>query len=333
MRPLKLKEKYSREEVHSIFSPQTNFTSQAGTWGLQGIVKIPDRDHDFVFFVSYGQSQGDHDFDEGITEDGVLSWQSQPRQGFDNKTIQILINHNDLLENIYLFLRQDLRGDYDYLGRLAYLSHDNSREKPVHFQWQLMDWDEISGSITSTPDTQESSEENVKVGDSTQSGELILSAEMPTRKRQGTDRHTFRGRKSPDYAERDSRNRKLGEAGEDLVLRYEKQRLLEAGRRDLAESIVHTSLVEGDGAGYDIKSFNEDASVRYIEVKTTRGGINTDFYMSPNEIRFSEQYNESFFLYRLYEFGQTDSAKFYIIQGNVLDSCIAEPTAFKLSPR
>ena len=54
------------------------FTPQAGTWGLHGIVKIPDREGDFVFFVTFGQEQGDHAFDESITTEGEFSWQSQP---------------------------------------------------------------------------------------------------------------------------------------------------------------------------------------------------------------------------------------------------------------
>ena len=52
---------YSREEVHNIFSGDSTFTPQAGTWGLQGIVSIPDRDGDYVFFVTFGQSQSGHD--------------------------------------------------------------------------------------------------------------------------------------------------------------------------------------------------------------------------------------------------------------------------------
>jgi len=29
---------------------------------------------------------------------------------------------------------------YTYLGRLKYIQHDNEVEKPVYFDWQLMDW-------------------------------------------------------------------------------------------------------------------------------------------------------------------------------------------------
>ena len=70
---------YSRELVHDIFAPNTPFKKSTGTWGLQGIVPIPDRQNDFVFFVTFGQSQEEHIFDENISRSGVLSWQSQPR--------------------------------------------------------------------------------------------------------------------------------------------------------------------------------------------------------------------------------------------------------------
>ena len=78
---------YSREEVHDIFSPDSMFTPQAGTWGLQGIVSIPDRDGDYVFFMTFGQSQSRHRFDEYITTDGMLSWQSQPQQNMNSPSI------------------------------------------------------------------------------------------------------------------------------------------------------------------------------------------------------------------------------------------------------
>src|SRR6266567_6135910 len=88
-------EDYTREEAHDIFSPQSAFSPQSGTWGLQGIVSIPARAGDYVFFVTYGQKQGTHEFDEGITEDGVLTWQSQPKQRLGDRQVRDLINHNE----------------------------------------------------------------------------------------------------------------------------------------------------------------------------------------------------------------------------------------------
>jgi hypothetical protein len=48
MPELVLYDHYSREDVHAIFSPDTVFTPQAGTWGLQGVVPIPDRPGDYA---------------------------------------------------------------------------------------------------------------------------------------------------------------------------------------------------------------------------------------------------------------------------------------------
>jgi len=68
MPQLQLYANYDRQDVHAIFSPETAFVPQAGTWGLQGIIKVPERKGDWVFFVTFGQEQGDHVFDESITE-------------------------------------------------------------------------------------------------------------------------------------------------------------------------------------------------------------------------------------------------------------------------
>jgi len=75
MRSLVLWETYTREEAHDIFAPHTTFTRQSGTWGLQGIIGIPDSPEDFVFFVTFGRSQGDHHFDENISPE--ISWRGR----------------------------------------------------------------------------------------------------------------------------------------------------------------------------------------------------------------------------------------------------------------
>jgi len=59
----------------------------------------------FVFFVTVGQKQGAHVIDERITSDGVITWQSQPKQKLSDRLIQEFIRHNEDLNSIYLFLR------------------------------------------------------------------------------------------------------------------------------------------------------------------------------------------------------------------------------------
>ncbi len=110
--------------------------------------------------------------------------------------------------------------------------------------------------------------------------------------------------------------------------------MISRNREDLARKIIHVSIDEGDGAGYDIKSFYEDGEVRYIEVKTTRGGINTDFYMSPRELLFSKKNSRNFFLYRVYDLDKkTNDGVFFIINGDIENSFNKIPTGFRMSKK
>lgn len=335
MRSLELWAEYSREDVHGIFSPNTNFTPQAGTWGLHGMIRVPDRNNDWVFFVTYGQEQGDHVFDESITEDGVLSWQSQPRLGFDSEPIQALINLDDRVDNIYLFLRAKGRGKYGYLGRLGYLAHDTERQNPVYFQWQLMDWPaphdflERVGIATLVQPSQEIKNESKVLA----KNQLVITDKPQVRDRKvGMNTVDFRTRKSPDYGLIDSRNRKLGLDGELLVLKMEIEYLKSNNRDDLANKVTHISVVEGDGAGYDILSYELDGTPKHIEVKTTKGSAQTSFFMSPNEIEFSKRNPSNYYLYRVYEFDvDANSGKVFLINGDISTAINLLPTQFKAS--
>lgn len=87
-----------------------------------------------------------------------------------------------------------------------------------------------------------------------------------------------------DVAARDERNRVLGRAGEELVLEHERASLAAAGRGDLARSVRWVSEEDGDGAGFDIASFDPDGRPRLIEVKTTNGWERTPFHITRNEL-------------------------------------------------
>jgi hypothetical protein len=97
-------------------------------------------------------------------------------------------------------------------------------------------------------------------------------------------------------------------AGKELVYLHEQQRLRSAERADLARKVEWTSEVRGDGAGYDILSFEQDGSERLIEVKTTNGPAKTPFFLSENERAFSEERTDVFRLLRLYSFVEKPSA-------------------------
>lgn len=323
---------YTREDVHAIFSPQTTFTPQAGTWGLQGIVRIPDSDSDWVFFVTFGQKQGEHTFDESITEDGVLSWQSQPLQKLSNKIIKKLIGHDDLINTIHLFLRTSKKDPYTYLGTLGYLTHDDEREPPVYFQWQLLDWPAPNEVIKRIGVSQRhvalNSSTNKLIAQTNFLEIVPAPREKPTRR--GVPTQDFKTRKIPNYAEQDHKNRKLGLSGESLVLAQEIATLKAAGCDGLSQQVVHVSVAEGDGAGYDIRSFSPDGRPRYIEVKTTKGGANTPFFISPKEIAFSENKSDTYSLIRVFEFdAEKNYGKAFVLNGNLKKSLELTPTEFR----
>jgi len=108
-----------------------------------------------------------------------------------------------------------------------------------------------------------------------------------------------------DPVERDFRNRALGEAGEALVLDNERRHLRYADRTDLANKVRWVSKEDGDGAGYDIRSFDPGSGAeRLLEVKTTYGGQRTPFLLTRNEKSLSDERPDAFRILRLYEFGQ-----------------------------
>ena len=237
---------YSRSEVHEIFAPDTDFTRQAGTWGLQGIVQIPGRDGDFVFFVTFGQRQANHIFEEGVTTEGVLTWQSQPKQRLSDRQIQQFINHNEDVNSIYLFLRTSrTKPKYTYLGKLKYLRHDKEREQPVYFQWQILDWNIPESVLRDMSLTLEVVSPMPPPIISTNGPGLEKTTPpkiAPTGVGTPLETKLFRARKV-DYVRESARDKRIGRAGELLVLDYERQELRNTGIPELAEKVRHVAEV------------------------------------------------------------------------------------------
>lgn len=111
-----------------------------------------------------------------------------------------------------------------------------------------------------------------------------------------------------DVAERDARNRALGRAGEKRALEHERQSLRSAGRNDLAEQVRWISEEEGDGAGFDIASFELSGKPRLIEVKTTNGWERTPFHISANELAVADRRKGEWRLLRLWNFARDPRA-------------------------
>lgn len=134
-----------------------------------------------------------------------------------------------------------------------------------------------------------------------------------------------------DFVRIDAENHRLGQAGERAVLRRERQQLAVAGRPDLAERVEHVSETQGDGAGFDILSFDLDGEQRFIEVKTTRRGKFWPMLISRREVRLSQAENERFALYRVHDFGER-GAGLYVLKGDAAQSCQLSPVTYQAVP-
>lgn len=323
-----LYQKYSRKEVHAIFSPKVPFTSQRGAWGVHSIVGLHDLPGDYIFFAT--QQDREDSFEEGITEEGVFTWKSKEKQSLTDPQIQRFIAHDELNNSIYLFYRQKMQGRYTYLGRLKYLRHDKFREKPVYIQWQIIDWNISHREVT-------------RLGLVLQSGHKGLNNEhLPVKSmlretpppkgcmREGISTEVFRQYKVADYSFEEAYDLGLNLAGEMIVIAHEKRSLIEAGRADLAHKVRHVAAIEGEHAGYDIESYTYAGQVKYIEVKTTRGPAESPFYLKPHELEFAGRHPENFYLYRVYEYDEVlNAGKFYITSGNIEEIFRLTPTMYR----
>ncbi|MEW4425872.1 DUF3427 domain-containing protein [Paenibacillus pabuli] len=327
-KPLVRYEKYSRKEVHDIFDPYTKFTPQTGTWGIRGIIPLKETPSDFVLFVTYGKKEAHHTFDEEININGLMNWQSQPKQKLNSKTVKKLIDHDHEKSNIYLLLRTDSNDSrYIYMGKLAYVEHDPTKEEPVYFKWQILDWDLERASLLGIELVDEISD--LTIVHDTLVQELTLVPTPPDKKRNKKGENSFRGRKV-DFLQTNAKNKIVGDLGEKLVVQYEKDKLVEAGRPDLADDVEHSSDLIGDGLGYDIKSYTPDGEVKYIEVKTTVGDVHTPYYLTLREVLFSQEKKENYYLYRVYNIN--NKPEFCIYQGDLTEQLVLEPVQYKVYP-
>lgn len=132
-----------------------------------------------------------------------------------------------------------------------------------------------------------------------------------------------------DFDEINSKNKELGLKGEEFVLKLEKERL----SSELSNKVIHVSIDEGDGAGYDILSYDEIGKPKFIEVKTTTGPKETPFYLTENEKAFIEEFKEEAEIIRVYHFNlETTSGEIIRIPGvDFLEKAKLKPIAYKVT--
>jgi hypothetical protein len=117
------------------------------------------------------------------------------------------------------------------------------------------------------------------------------------------------------YIKNGERNKKIGNAGEKFVFENEQKKVRGDGLGLVPE---WKASKEGDGLGYDILSYDEKGSEIYIEVKTTTGKKDTEFYFTASELKKSKEVGNAYRLYRVYEFDiVAETGEFYILEGSL----------------
>lgn len=129
-----------------------------------------------------------------------------------------------------------------------------------------------------------------------------------------------------DYLAREALNQRVGRGGEELVLAFERQRLISEGASRLADKVEHVAATRGDGDGFDILSFDSSGRERWIEAKTTVSGKDTPFYFTPNELNVSHRFQDRYWVYRVYCYGH--GPRLYQVPGSLRENFLHHAVSY-----
>ncbi|MEZ8325480.1 DUF3883 domain-containing protein [Vibrio cyclitrophicus] len=288
-----------------------------------------------VLFVTLDKTRKDkrQQYKDSFQLDGKLfQWESKKSSNLESSQIRKIFNKDPVV----LFVRIDekLKGitqPFTYAGQLEWREFSypvNSSEHPVEVMFDVLEHQEPAlEPLQTVYSWRIDGEGPIKVTST------ILTKSPPPKpaKKKRAKKKPSSHKESPpvDWAERDERNRSLGNAGEELVLEYERKFLIENNLEHLVEELDHVATHDS-GAGYDIKSFDVNGVEKYIEVKTTRGSQTTPFYISRNEVNKSSELGQKYWIYRVYNLN-TDKgqANFYELNGPVKKHFNLEPETYK----
>lgn len=166
-------------------------------------------------------------------------------------------------------------------------------------------------------------------------GDFLIAMEAPPKKEEKhipavVESQAIYNPAGINYLEREAQNQTLGEAGELFVINFERARLIRAGKEALADRIEQISITIGPSAGFDVRSFEENGGDRFIEAKTTKYGKNTPFFVTPNELRFSGENREHYFLYRIFKFRA--DPRMFALRGYLKEQCLLKPSQYMARP-
>lgn len=135
-----------------------------------------------------------------------------------------------------------------------------------------------------------------------------------------------------DYINRSKKLKRIGNRGEQIVLKAERNYLIKNKKSNLAKLVDHIAEKD-DSAGYDIKSYNLDGTERLIEVKSTTRGVGyNNIYLSANELDVAIN-NSNYYFYVVYE-ADSKKPKIWRVKGSDLlndKKIVKEPIVYRLN--
>lgn len=133
------------------------------------------------------------------------------------------------------------------------------------------------------------------VTDSAEEVELNITKRSNTTNKQNAKRENVRSKDDVDYSEQQRISQKIGDRGEELVLRNEIKKVTEWGLSNDIISQVRRVSLESDDYGFDILSFDKDGNERYLEVKTTKlNRKDFSFILTKNEFEHAKAYGNKY---------------------------------------
>ena len=104
-----------------------------------------------------------------------------------------------------------------------------------------------------------------------------------------------RDKEDIDYSEQQAISQRIGDRGEELVLRNEIEKTKGWGLPNETLSKVRRVSLESDDYGFDILSYDQEGNERYLEVKTTKtNGKNFSFILTRNEFETAKYYGKRY---------------------------------------
>ena len=121
----------------------------------------------------------------------------------------------------------------------------------------------------------------------------------------------------------------IGERGELAILQYEKNRLLKAGKKELAKKVRKVSG-NNDNIGYDIVSYDLKGNEKHIEVKTKSSKKEMlDFYITENELKVAKN-DKKHEIYYLFDI-TSKNPKLHIVDKKQFKNEYLKPVLYKVN--